>query len=139
MNKRNYLNKILELCTEKQRDLFSRMYPTGVEGGDIAHATLQLENTLKRHTATDEELSSIKRELEAIETKTSLEVLNTAKLLADSQNSLQEAYNLIERLKNPINIENNDVQERLALLDALEAGGVDNWVFYDASISAYEE
>ena len=137
MNKRDYLEKLLLLCTTKQKDFFLRMYPVGLKASQINYAIVQVENALKNNNATKEDLAKFKVSSaadKAIETK----LYNDEKVKRlGLEIKLKEAYALVERLKNPINTENNEIQERLQLLNALEAGGVDNWEWYSESISNY--
>ena len=130
MNKQDYLNKILALCTEKQTELFNRMYPDGVSSKQISHATFQIENTLKNLNESNEELNRVIKESDEhklISNGKVNDLINNINLI---EKELVDANSHIMRLENPINIENNEVQERLNLLDALEAAGVDNWNGY---------
>jgi len=56
------------------------------------------------------------------------------------ERAVEECNRTIRHLEeDPINVENKEVKERLRLLSALEAGGVDNWEWYDESISNYNK
>ena len=139
MNKKEYLDSLLDLCTERQKDLFCRMYPEGPKTDQIKMAISQVENTLKNLNATNEDLNTVKKESDAFVDKLTIKINEVEAHLENTESELKEAYAKIERLENPINIENNKIQERLALLDALEAGGVDNWTFYGDAIESYQE
>jgi chromosome segregation ATPase len=139
MTLKDYLNKLLGLCTDKQKDFFDLMYPGGPTKKQLSWATKQLENTLSGLNQSNEKLVYIKRELEKANknaASASREWMNTKNTM---EQELQDAHALIERLRNPISTANNNVQERLELLDALEAGGVDSWSFYDEAVSNYED
>ena len=51
--------------------------------------------------------------------------------MVQTKKELEESRSEASKLSNPINTNNLDIQNRLELLDALEAGGVDNWEFYE--------
>ena len=137
MNKKEYLNNLLTLCTEKQCNFFSRIYPNGPKPNQIKHAISQTENTLRNLNATNEDLKRVKKEAKESIDEFTIKNNIINQNLKNTENELKEAYALIERLKTPISVNNNDIQEQLDLLSALEAGGVDNWEFYDESISNY--
>ena len=138
MTQNDYLNKLLGLCTDNQKNLFNRMYPDGPSPKRLKWAITQVENTLKNLNSSKEELKYLKKEHEEkIAELTGLhsDALRKIGRLEGELKGLQE---LNERLSNPVSIKNSDVQERLILLDALEAGGVDNWNGYEAAITNYE-
>ena len=139
MNKRDYLEKLLSLCTEKQANLFSRMYPDGPNIKQLSWAITQLENTLKDLNYTREALNGVKKAAKSSADVFSQELKRTERKLVDTEQELKEANCLIDRLKNPINTENNEVQEKLELLEALQQGGVDNWTWYDEAIKNYRD
>ena len=139
MSNKNYLDSLLSLCTDRQKNLFSRIYPDGPKPTQIKHAIFQVENTLKNLNADDEAAKAVKKEAKETVAELSLNLSTTKINLKNTEDELKEAHAVIERLKNPINVENNAIQERLALLDALEAGGVDNWEWYSESISNYRD
>lgn len=131
MNKRDYLNKLLALCTEKQKDLFKRMYPEGPLPKQLDWATIQLENTLK-------DLNEQKEMMKSLRDQYNLEVLNLKKeadfsalALVTTQRELDKANKRIEQLSNPMSMANADIQTDLQILSALQAHGVDNWEGYD--------
>lgn len=137
MNKQKYLDNLLALCTEEQTNLFNRMYPDGPPNDKVDFAIMQVENTIrqlnKKTAAQATTLSESKEQL------SELTAVNSE--LTNQLSVLQTQYNMLalenERLSTPINVENNKTQERLLLLDALEAGGVDNWEWYDESITNF--
>ena len=45
---RQTLESLLSKCTDKQRDVFSRMYPNGVRKDQLAWAITQCKNTLDK-------------------------------------------------------------------------------------------
>lgn len=137
MKNRDYLNKLLLLCTEKQTDLFGRMYPDGVSKAQLSWAVTQLENTLKGLNDQNEQMKALKAGHKDAISETESEKYKLTHKIERLENELNEVANRLGRVQNPINIENSEVQERLELLSALEAGGVDNWEWYDESISNY--
>lgn len=139
MTKMEYLNKLKELCTQEQIDLFNRMYPTGIKGDQLAWATIQLEDTLKDLNATSEEVDALKKQLK--EAKFTIKTLEETEH-GDIENLVEElksANARIHKLNNPISVDNVHIQERLALLDALNAFGVANWNGYEDAVRSCEE
>lgn len=139
MNLKLYLERILALCTDKQRNLYDRMYPDGATGTQIKRAIQQVETTLKSRDGTIEILREDKKNLNV-----AIHGWIISKNVAEKESQrleieLIEAEELIKRLQNPINIENNDVQEKLDRLDALEAAGVDNWDGYDYAMGEFRD
>ena len=140
MSNKDYLECLLLLCTEKQKVLFNRMYPDGINtNSKKSWAIRQLENTLKNLNSSKEELRESKEENEKI----SIQAINDINLvkqeLVQTKKELEESRSEASKLSNPINTNNLDIQNRLELLDALEAGGVDNWEFYEDSIESYSK
>lgn len=138
MNKNDYLEKILSLCTQKQKDFFSKIYPDGIDKKQINMAIFKVENTLRRSNS---EVKNLKISIQKLKEKNE-DLSKTIKrqeiIITRLENELYEAHKQIKRLENPINIKNSKVQERLELLDALERGGVDNWDHYDDSIEDFK-
>ena len=138
MNKKDYLHNLLALCTDKQKKVFTRMYPDGPKNNQVSHAIRQVENTLKNLNATNENLKTAKEEGAENAAKLQADIRSLEIKLHTSELQRKAADNLANRLKNPIATENNSVQERLNLLDALVAGGVDNWEWYEEAINNYQ-
>ncbi|NOR27648.1 MAG: hypothetical protein GQ540_03855 [Lutibacter sp.] len=115
------------------------MYPNGVSIKQLKWATEQIENTLNGLNCKNEEFKKLKIDNYDLceEYKSKIKDLNE-ELKAFQYNTF-DLHEKIKRLENPISIDNNDIQERLELLDALEAGGVDNWQWYDESINQYKD
>lgn len=140
INDQAYKDRLLALCTPSQKDLFARMYPTGVTNDQLAHAIKQIENTLCSLNCKNEEFNDLKIShhndvvrLESAHAEVVVELRNAQKHITSL-----EAVN--DRLSsNPDAVENNKTQERLLKLDALEAGGVDNWDSYDDAMESYRE
>ena len=148
MNKKEYMLDLLTLCTSPQRDLFERMYPDGVTKDGLDWAISQIKRTILNQNTNADRLKGVDKEL-LIE-RAKLKLIESS--LAFKNPNLEEDYTIVleenENLKkeikvldnrifmlsNPISIENVEVQERLDILSALEAGGVDNWVGYSESL-----
>lgn len=139
MNKRQYLYKIIELCTPDQLELFDRMYPNGVSSNDMLNATSQVENTLKKANVNTEALKYVKMEVKSLDDEHSNKIGKLKQEIETLKSELAGSVKLVKRLSNPISIENNNVQEQLNKLYALEAGGVDNWVGYDESLAEFND
>ena len=137
MTNNEYLIKLVSILTEDQLSLFNRMYPEWPSKSQTKLAIVQAETTLMKLNETNSKLRHENIELKESILKKSSSLIEYENDLDDIKSDLKEAYKTIERLKNPINIENSVVQERLELLAALEAGGVDNWEWYDESIDRH--
>ena len=139
MNKTQYMESLIELCTEKQKDFFLRIYPDGPNPSQVKRATQQIEATLKQDNLKIEQL---KGELKAHQTSAEeahLKLKSVSKELVDCKSDKEDLQLVIDRISNPIDIENSEVQSRLSLLNALEAGGVDNWEWYDHAIKTAKQ
>ena len=134
MNQKDYMGKLLALCTEKQKDLFGRMYPTGPTSKQLNWAVTQLENTLKNLNVDKEQLRDEKKAHADDVESLNKSIRDLEKKLSIAVADLADAERRIERLSNSDAVNSADIQERLALLDALEAGGVDNWDGYDDAV-----
>ena len=139
MNKRDYVNKLLALCTEGQKNIFNRMYPEGVNIKQLDWATTQLENTLKDLNEQKSEMRELKKQHETEVSELTNKTIEANKKLSSLEEDLIEADLMIERLKNPINTENAKIQEDLDFLSALQSAGVDNWDGYDYAIEIMKE
>ena len=143
MNKRDYLNDLMELCTDKQRDLLSRMYPDGVKKNQLDQAINQIKRTLKKANQFMEDTKQTEKEtqinLDALTKEHNDEIKNLNYQIEELEQELKYAEQFINDVRNPIDIKNAHVQKRLRLLDALEAGGVDNWEWYEESIKHLED
>lgn len=135
MTNRNYMEKLLALCTEAQKELFGRMYPNCIpDNSQLKTAINQIENTLKNLNCSEAELIQVKenhkKELEeyAVEKNVDTDKLN------ELNKELTEANRRIQNLSNPVSTQGADIQERLDFLEALEACGVIEYL-EDAKIS----
>lgn len=128
------LDHLLSLCTERQLTLFNRIYPNGPTNSQIQHATDLCSRTLKEDNQKIENLNNTITELkEKLETTTTTKhnAIVQAKQLERELEILQAKIDRTPLSQKEIN--SNDVQDKLELLAALEAGGVDNWEGYDYS------
>ena len=137
MTERDYMNRLLNLCTERQKAFFDRIYPEGPKNNQLKTAISQIERTLSNLDEQKEEISSMKKEAAELAEKENKIKAEYRKTITQLEGELKDAKAQIDRLSNPINLENAEVQERLDLLSALEAGGVDNWEWYDESINNF--
>ena len=146
MNKQTYLKNLLGLCTATQKDLFTKMYPTWPTSNQLSAATSQVENTLRNLNTTNEDLKIAKRNARSAAYRLIIQIDSIEEHLRYTEKKLKEANAKIKWLETtpPANANANantnaNTQERLELLNALEAGGVDNWEFYEDSISDYHD
>jgi len=134
MNKREYLDNLLALLTDFQRDIFNKMYPSGVNIKQLSWAITQAENTLKNLNEQKVEMRELERLHESEINDLASRLSEKNKKLSTAEEDLLEVSLLVERLRNPISMENNKIQEDIRLLDALRAAGVDNWDGWDDAI-----
>ena len=101
MNKREYLNSLLALCTDRQISVYNRMYPHGPKPSRISHAISQVESTLKNLNESDGEFRDAKKEFE--ERKGDLEstLWNLEKELYHTKKELKDAKACIDKLNRP--------------------------------------
>lgn len=137
MNKREYLDKLLSLCTSNQLDIFGRMYPFSVGDCQLDWAITQVENTLHKLNDKSEEFDNLRRTVVTLKLQHKKELERQDNTITMLRGEVIILELVAQRLKNPISVENNEVQERLLKLDALEAGGVDNWEWYGESMRNY--
>jgi len=134
MTKREYLNNLLQLMTEEQLNLFARMYPNDPTDKQVAHAITQCETTLKGLNAKVQRLSNVDKEFKAFKDQSKIYDQMCSNKIDELKYEMNKISVLAEQLSNPIATDNAEIQDRLAKLDALEAGGVDNWMWYGASM-----
>jgi chromosome segregation ATPase len=107
------------------------MHPNVETSKDVSWAITQIENSLKKG---NEDTSILKKTLKKNEEKLNILEKKIEELKESLEASDLEAYQCrltIEQLSNPISLTNLGVQKRLIFLEALEAGGVDDWDGYD--------
>lgn len=131
MFSKTYLNKLLALCSKEQLAIFSKIYPEGPNPGQLKQAVLQIESTLRKVHSTRGQLDAANSTIDCQKTL----IVSLERTLQETNDSLKAATEKIDRLSTPINLANEGIQERLNLLDALEAAGVDNWVGYSDALS----
>ena len=126
---RKYLENLVALCTEAQKERFRLMYPEGVSGKQLNHAIWQVENTLRDLDSQVEKLKREKKEQEEAlkEAEKSLKVAEQEAKASDRK--------LRAALEERPSYDDDEVQKRLRILDALEAAGVDNWEWYDDAVA----
>ena len=136
MNKREYVNDLLTLCTPEQANMFNRMYPDGPNIKQIDRAIEQIKATILGLNKDVQNLRNIRKEFEAYKKETAEEISSLNRELEFTKRELSIAYDDLSKIKNPIDLNNLEVQQRLDLLDALKSAGVDNWEWYDEAISS---
>jgi len=132
---KDYLQKILALCTENQLSMFNRMYPNGPDKNQIKRAIQQVEQTLKVFNCKNQKLRE-----ENKESKQCIEILTTEnnklkKEINYLKEDLKESNIKITNLSTPSAIESANINASLQKLAALEAVGVDNWEYYDEAMN----
>jgi len=138
MTKREYLNAILELCTDRQKEMFQRLYPDGVNIKQLSRATQQVEATLRD---TDHKLEGSRMQNKALEAENEQLQKDARKAgtrISQLEKELLRAEHHIARLQGPEADENAETIRKLAFLDALEGAGVDNWDGYEYALEAME-
>ena len=138
MTKQDYLNKILRLCTEEQQALFNSMYCKGPDLKQLDRAIAQVEHTLRVQNIDKAAYRKLEREKNEVEAELRLQLKNIESDLKRSEDRLNEVDRENRMLRNPILLDNVHVQEKCDLLDALQAGGVDNWEGYEAAVNNWK-
>lgn len=118
-----YVERLLKLCTDSQRDLFNRMYPKGLKEDAIPHATHQIEQTLKSQTVNTE---TARKEVEELQMAISNLNIENARL----KQQVKDLTDVEVKVKL---VRDND------LLNALIAEGVDNWGGYGYALDRLKE
>ena len=141
MNKLDKIKYLLGFCTEGQNEFFCRLYKSvdDLKPKQFNHAIRQIETTLIENAKSQTELNI---EKEAHEKKLVDLKNGHSKRISDLVGKHEEK---IEKLK--AHHENSgggsgdayETEKRLAMLDALEAGGVDNWEWYGESLEEWNE
>jgi septal ring factor EnvC (AmiA/AmiB activator) len=136
---RELLFELLQLCTPDQINKFELMYPSGPAADQLLWAISQVKNTIKKQNIDTTQLQN--------------QIKDLKQLVDDNTISIQQYKRDIERLENVAMdynakiynmqtiIDSNagfalsqETVDRLAKLDALEIGGVDNWEWYDEAM-----
>ena len=133
---KDYLSKLLSLCTDKQKDRFSKMYPNGPIPKQITRAIQQIENTLSDLNIYNEENIELKKYYNEITNNLCEVISNQESSINKLEHDLHNANISILLLKTPINLNNKDISYRLSKLEALEAAGVDNWEWYEEAMNS---
>lgn len=137
MDKNDYLQKLLLLCNEKQMDMWNKMYPNGPK--DIDWAIKQVEGGLQALAVRCSELDNVLVDFNNYKCESQDTINSLKKQSYDLEQTLASARSEIKMLDNPIALQNAEVQKRLEKLDALEAGGVDNWEWYGEAMSGVND
>jgi thiamine biosynthesis lipoprotein ApbE len=132
---REYLDRLLKVCTAEQLGMFNRMYPNGPAPKQIKWAITQIENTILSMNKKAQVLANIQAEFEEFKRVNSAITESLQLSFNNLAQELNEADKEIERLSTPETIASADVLRRLYELAALEAAGVDNWEWYDKAMS----
>lgn len=124
MNKLEYLETLKTLLTDVQLERFNKCFPNGYASKlEIREAIDLIERTLKNLNKVNEDYSSLKQEFDQYKKESIKEIATLRQAVAHLQ---------MEVDKKPIMIiDTDDVQFKLAKLQALENAGVDNWDGYD--------
>ena len=126
------INYLMIFLSEKEKSLFKRMY------GDYPdtkskerHAVSQIENTLNKRCFS---LSRSREEIEELENV--IEKLKKEKkdIKEKNRHLQEEVVNLNKIEASGTRVVTTEEDKRLAKLAALEAGGVDNWEWYDTAL-----
>jgi septal ring factor EnvC (AmiA/AmiB activator) len=138
MNNNQYIYKILSLCTDEQKSLFSRMYPDGPNKAQVSWAIKQIETTLRDSNERAKKAQNNLKlsELELFEIKGKLSTLT--KENKDMRDLISELQCKIKNLSTPERTNRAEIEEKLDKLHKLECGGVDNWEFYDEAMTQGE-
>jgi septal ring factor EnvC (AmiA/AmiB activator) len=136
MNKRDYIEQLHTMLTDKQKDFLKKVFPNGVDAKQLPSAIGLIERTLRKGNT---EIESLKDEIKEKENSIN-ELISKNQVATETIKQQQEEINdltaQVRRLSNPITEVSSEIQEKLDKLEALENGGVDNWEWYGESMSA---
>jgi len=127
---KEYLDKILTMLVPEQQAMFSRMYPTGPSTDQLKTAIAQVESTILSLNRRTQLLANTIVEHECLLVERADKIKELERDLETTRAELKSAEGEITILSVTSNVDQVEVQRRLALLDALEAAGVDNWEGY---------
>ena len=137
IGKKEYLNKLLTFLGKKSRENFDMIFPKLTTSKDYTQAI----DMLHRHFIKRAEIETL---LECANTENrnllkEIETLKAEKASLESKNKkltgkLESMRNRIYLVESSVDKDSLYVKERLAILDALEEGGVDNWEWYGESL-----
>jgi uncharacterized protein YlxW (UPF0749 family) len=139
MSKKQYLDDLITLCTKKQIEMFNRMYPNGPTSKQFDRAIDQIKATILGLNKDVERLKDIEKDFKESKIVSEEKEQSLQKEIKLLNHEIESLNNEIDMFNNPINTDNIEVQKRLAKLDALEAGGVDNWEWYGECMSSIDE
>ena len=113
MNKSEYMTELLALCSEKQKEIFNRMYPNGPAQKQVKIAIWQISNTLRSGNKDTENLKTeIKRLKENVEHNEKI-ALDYKARITELEQQVRALESEALMLKNPVNTENADIKKRL--------------------------
>ena len=85
MNKRKYMEAILSLCTDQNKGLFNRMYPSSPTDAQLPTAIRQIEATMRGAIKTNQDYNSSVREYEELEKKYNKLMIDYETLLKENE------------------------------------------------------
>lgn len=137
---KKYLDQISKLLIQEQMDIFNRMYPDGPDKSQLKWAITQVENTILGQNKRAQRLRDIEKEFEEYKKDNADKIATHVRAFDSLAKELAKVTKENERLSaSKIDIDNAEIIERLDKLAALEAGGVDNWEWYDEAMSQENE
>ena len=139
MNKQDYLDSLLNLCSDKNRAIFQRMYPDGPTKSQMARAIDQVERTLRSANNKYEDDNSEKKDLKEANEEMKKEIKKLEREKSEDEREISDLNARMSKLENPVNMDNAKDQERLQFLCALEAAGVDNWEGFEYALETQSE
>lgn len=139
MSKLKLLERLLGLCTDEHRDMFTLMYPHGVKTNQVDNALTQVERTIRDAVKGNKppSIQTVEDNIQRLESDALLQnkrIDDCNDQISTLHAELEYANRRIEWLTTPVATDNADIHEKLDKLYKLEVGGVDNWEWYDISM-----
>lgn len=135
IGKREYMDKILSFLTERELAVFRRVF--GGKINDVDGAIDLIERHMKSQAR---ERFDIEQHNEEIKRRdTDIMVANDEKnhlkvRIISLEKDIERMQCHVEVIESETDTDSAYAKKRLAILDALEAGGVDNWEWYEESL-----
>jgi len=125
-----YLDKILTMTTSDQLDMFKKMYPDGPKNSQLPVAISQVERTILNLNNRVELLRHVEIKYKKVVLEYKEQLAAKDEELSSTREELKEAQRELALMSSSVDVNQVEVQRKLALLAALEAAGVDNWEGY---------
>lgn len=135
LNEKSYIDSLLRFLTEKEIRQLRIIFPNLNKDKDkvislIERHLLSHVDYRKKNEKLSDECKSKEEEIDCLKKDLSL-CRKTQQDLSDENMQLNKEIDILQA---KVDLDSVEVVRRLAILNALEAGGVDNWQWYEESL-----